>query len=197
MTGITAEGKLRPADEWRQKQDRRGYRRSGFAVEDPEVKENLPRAVGGAPVVPRTSASAHLANIARLQQVLQNAREYIGQGAAGHLSRRNTMQPAHDYAPGPEILADIYAAYLVHIRRRRRGNTAYTQAARSFLRRWPQVQQWADLPLDTRLAANCSTRPFISFLMVSRRLQPGYDYLLNRKLASLWHELTDSCLERI
>ena len=31
--------------------------------------------------------------------------------------------------------------------------------------------------------------------MVSRRLQPGYDYLLNRKLASLWHELTDSCLE--
>ncbi|ANS32463.1 site-specific recombinase XerD (plasmid) [Rhodococcus opacus] len=105
------------------------------------------------------------------------------------------MRPAHDYAPEPESPADIYAAYLVHLKRRRRGNTAYTQAARSFLRRWPQVQQWADLPLDTRLAANCSTRPFITFLMVSRRLQPGYDYLLNRKLASLWHELTDSCLE--
>ncbi|MFD6064938.1 tyrosine-type recombinase/integrase [Rhodococcus wratislaviensis] len=104
------------------------------------------------------------------------------------------MQPAHDYAPAPESPADIYAAYLVHLERRRRGNTAYTQAARSFLRRWPQVQRWADLPLDTRLAANCSTRPFITFLMVSRRLQPGYDYLVSRKLASLWHELTDSCL---
>ncbi|AWZ22787.1 MULTISPECIES: tyrosine-type recombinase/integrase [Rhodococcus] len=107
------------------------------------------------------------------------------------------MQPAHDYTPAPEDEdpADIYAAYLVHLQRRRRGNTAYTQAARSFLQRWPQVQRWADLPLDTRLAANCSTRPFITFLMVSRRLQPGYDYLVHRKLSSLWHELTDSCLE--
>ncbi len=81
------------------------------------------------------------------------------------------MQPAHDYTPAPEDEdpADIYAAYLVHLQRRRRGNTAYTQAARSFLQRWPQVQRWAGLPLDTRLAANCSTRPFITFLMVSRR----------------------------
>lgn len=60
---------------------------------------------------------------------------------------------------------------LVHLERRGRGTTAYTQAARSFLRRWPQVQGWADLPLDTRLAANSSTRPFITFLMVSRRLR--------------------------
>lgn len=106
------------------------------------------------------------------------------------------MQPAHDYATAPESEspADIYAAYMVHLQRRGRGNTAYTRAARSFLRRWPQVQQWADLSLDTRLAANCSTRPFITFLMVSRRLQPGYDYLVHRKLSSLWHELADSRL---
>jgi len=31
--------------------------------------------------------------------------------------------------------------------------------------------------------------------MVSRRLRPGYDYLVYRKLCSLWHELTDSCLQ--
>lgn len=31
--------------------------------------------------------------------------------------------------------------------------------------------------------------------MVSRRLQPGYDYLVHRKLSSLWHQLTDSCLQ--
>ena len=55
------------------------------------------------------------------------------------------MQPAPDYAPAPENPADIYAAYLAHLERRGRGNTAYTQAARSFLRRWPQVQAWADL----------------------------------------------------
>ena len=48
---------------------------------------------------------------------------------------------------------------------------------------------------DTQLAANCSTRPFVTFLMVSRRLRPGYDYLVYRKLSSLWHELTDSCLQ--
>lgn len=105
------------------------------------------------------------------------------------------MLPAHDYAPAPETPAAIYAAYLVHLKRRDRGNTAYTQAARSFLRRWPQVQAWADVALDEQLAANCSTRPFITFLMVSRRLQPGYGYLVHRKLSSLWHELTDSCLQ--
>jgi hypothetical protein len=105
------------------------------------------------------------------------------------------MLPAHDYAPAPETPADIYAAYLVHLQRRDRGNTAYAQAARSFLRRWPQVQAWAEVPLQKQLAANCSTRPFITFLMVSRRLRPGYDYLVHRKLSSLWHELTDSCLQ--
>lgn len=105
------------------------------------------------------------------------------------------MLPEHDYVPAPETPAQIYAAYLVHLQRRDRGNTAYAQAARSFLRPWPRVQAWADIPLDKQLAANCSTRPFITFLMVSRRLQPGYDYLVHRKLSSLWHELTDSCLQ--
>jgi len=105
------------------------------------------------------------------------------------------MLLAHDYAPAPEAPADIYAAYLTHLQRRDRGNPAYTQAARSFLRRWPRVQAWADIPLEKQLAANSSTRPFVTFLMVSRRLRPGYDYLVCRKLCSLWHELTDSCLQ--
>lgn len=105
------------------------------------------------------------------------------------------MLPERDYVPTPETPAQVYAAYLVHLQRQDRGNTAYAQAARSFLRRWPRVQMWADIPLEEQLAANCSTRPFITFLMVSRRLQPGYDYLVHRKLSSLWHELTDSCLQ--
>jgi hypothetical protein len=63
------------------------------------------------------------------------------------------MLPAFDYAPAPEAPAAIYAAYLVHLQRRQRGNTAYTQAARSFLRRWPQVQAWADIPLEGQQTA--------------------------------------------
>lgn len=97
--------------------------------------------------------------------------------------------------PTPETPAQIYAAYLVHLQRRDRGNTAYAQAARLFpSRRWPRVQSWADIPLDEQLAANCSTRPFVT-LDSQPRLQPGYDYLVHRKLSSLWHELTDSCLQ--
>ena len=89
----------------------------------------------------------------------------------------------------------MFSAYLEHLRLRGRGNTAYTQAARSFLRRWPHVQDWADIALHRQLAANSSTRPFVTFLMVTGRLQPGYDYLLARKLSSLWHDLTASPLE--
>jgi hypothetical protein len=52
-----------------------------------------------------------------------------------------------------------------------------------------------DVALHRQLAANSSTRPFVTFLMVTGRLQPGYDYLLARKLSGLWHELTVSPLE--
>ncbi|MGB2950467.1 MAG: hypothetical protein WBB99_16345 [Rhodococcus sp. (in: high G+C Gram-positive bacteria)] len=97
------------------------------------------------------------------------------------------MQLAPDYAPAPESPVEIYDAYLVHLQRRHRGNPAYTQAARSFLRRWPNVTDWTTISLAEKLSANGSTRPFITFLMISRRLQPGYDYLVHRKLSSLWH----------
>ncbi|WP_210718591.1 tyrosine-type recombinase/integrase [Amycolatopsis acididurans] len=45
-----------------------------------------------------------------------------------------------------------------------------------------------------RLSAGSSTRPIITFLMLHRALQPGYDYLLERKLSSIWREITDSPL---
>jgi hypothetical protein len=44
------------------------------------------------------------------------------------------------------------------------------------------------------LSAGSSTRPIITFLMLHGALQPGYDYLLERKLASIWREITDSPL---
>ena len=96
--------------------------------------------------------------------------------------------------PEGESPASVLVAYAAHQSLTGRGNTAYDTAARTFLRRWPQVQTWAEVPLGRQLAANGATRPFITFLMVSRRLRPGYDYLLARKLSSFWRDLSGSAL---
>src|SRR3954452_24335858 len=90
--------------------------------------------------------------------------------------------------------ADLRAAYLDHLAASGRGNTAYWQAARVFFRRWPDPQRWADQPLTAMLSAGSATRPIITFLMLHRVLRPGYDYLLERKLSSIWREIKDSPL---
>ena len=53
------------------------------SVEDAEVKQNLAGTVGGAAIVFRAAAGPYLANIARVQQLLQITLPQIGQGAAG------------------------------------------------------------------------------------------------------------------
>jgi integrase len=93
-------------------------------------------------------------------------------------------------APG----ADPHAAYLDHLRRTGRGNASYSWAARAFFKRWPDPRLWAAEPLQTRLSAGTATRPIITFLMLHMALQPGYDYLLERKLSSIWREIKDSPL---
>lgn len=105
------------------------------------------------------------------------------------------MLPETVSAPAVESPARLLAAYAKHLADSGRGNIAYSRAAHSFLRRWPTPQSWAALPIESRLEMNSSTRPFITFLMVSGRLRPGYDYLVGRKLCSLWNELTGSPLE--
>jgi hypothetical protein len=101
------------------------------------------------------------------------------------------MQPATACAPAPDP-AVLLAAYQQHLARTGRGNSAYWTAARSFLRRWPDPAGWAGESLQVRLSANSATRPLITFLMLHGHLQPGYDYLLERKISSLWREL-DAC----
>ncbi|MBG0825873.1 tyrosine-type recombinase/integrase [Planomonospora sp. ID91781] len=91
-------------------------------------------------------------------------------------------------APGE----DLHAAYLEQLRRSGRGNVSYERAARAFFRRWPDPQRWAGEPLQVRLAADSATRPLITFLMLHGALRPGYDYLLERKLSSIWREIGDS-----
>jgi integrase len=100
------------------------------------------------------------------------------------------MPPVTASAPS----ADLHTAYLDYLRRSGRGNTAYGQAARVFFRRWPDPRQWANEPLVTRLSTGSATRPIITFLMLHQVLQPGYDYLLERKLSSIWREIKDSPL---
>lgn len=89
---------------------------------------------------------------------------------------------------------DLHAAYLEYLRRTGRGNAAYSWAARVFFRRWPDPRGWAAESLQTRLSADASTRPIITFLMLHQALRPGYDYLLERKLSSIWREIKDSPL---
>src|SRR3954447_374240 len=100
------------------------------------------------------------------------------------------MQLATVPVPDP----DWHAAYRDHLVLTGRGNTSYSQAARSFFRRWPDPQAWAEESLPVRLSAGSATRPIITFLMLHGGLRPGYDYLLERKLSPIWREIKSSPL---
>ncbi len=98
-------------------------------------------------------------------------------------------------AQRPALRGDVLlAAYLSHLADTGRGNVPYERAARRFFDTWPDPAGWAALPLGQRLAADSATRPVITFLMLHQGLQPGYDYLLSRKLSPIWRELQTSPL---
>lgn len=100
------------------------------------------------------------------------------------------MLPEPASAPAPDLL-DAYVAYLKVTRRW--GRTS-RQAAQRFLARWPDPRAWAAEELEVRLAADTNTRPFLTFLMLQGHLRPGFDYLVARKLSSLWRELPHSTM---
>jgi integrase len=85
-------------------------------------------------------------------------------------------------APAPEALLSQYAGWLAA---RGRGNRCFADGAAGFLRRWPDPRSFAAEPLAVMLAQDQQTRPFITFLLLHDLLRPGYDYLVNRKFASL------------
>jgi len=90
---------------------------------------------------------------------------------------------------------DLLADYAAHLSRTGRGHCSSEANARRFLRRWPDPQDWAAQPLADRLAESVSTMSFLTFLIIHGNLQPGYDYLVSRKLASFWREIIGSPLE--
>jgi len=91
--------------------------------------------------------------------------------------------------PQCESPAQVLAAYQAHHARTGRGNTAFTYWAKTFLRRWPIVRDWEHEPLKVQLSANSGTRPFITFLLVTGRLHPGWEYLVHRKFSSIWRDV--------
>ena len=84
--------------------------------------------------------------------------------------------------PVPEALLRQYAGWLAT---RGRGNRCFADGAAGFLRRWPDPQSFAAEPLDAMLSQDQQTRPFITFLLLHDLLRPGYEYLAERKFASL------------
>ena len=84
--------------------------------------------------------------------------------------------------PAAEALLGQYAAWLAA---RGRGNRCFADGAAGFLRRWPDPQSFAAEPPEVMLGQDQQTRPLVTFLLLHDLLRPGYDYLVNRKFASL------------
>lgn len=89
--------------------------------------------------------------------------------------------------PDPATLVDAYVAHLQATKRRVRKDSL--GAARSFLRRWPDSEDYSIEPLEVRLGVPKSMQCFVNFLLLCGHLRPGYDYLLARKFTRLWGEL--------
>jgi hypothetical protein len=107
------------------------------------------------------------------------------------------MRPAlaNEPAAEPPAVEELLAAYAVHLTVTGRGHSGSDRGARAFLKRWPTPQDWADEPLAVRLEASAVTKAFVMFLIIDRRLRPGWDYLVERKLSSFWREIEGTWLE--
>jgi len=81
--------------------------------------------------------------------------------------------------------AELVAAYDDWVAVDGHGSTCYRNAAWAFLGRWPDPSSFAVEALPTQLGLTASQRPFVTFLMLTGRLRPGYDYLAHRKIGGL------------
>jgi integrase len=88
-------------------------------------------------------------------------------------------------APRPRAAEALLSQYAGWLAARGRGNRCFAGGAAGFLRRWPDPRSFAAEPLEVMLGQDQQTRPFITFLLLHDLLRPGYDYLAERKFASL------------
>lgn len=85
------------------------------------------------------------------------------------------------HVPGAAELVADYEAWLAvdgH------GSRSYRDAAWSFLAHWPDPAGFGEEPLEVQASLGVAQRPFVTYLMVTGRLRPGYDYLA-RKIGGL------------
>lgn len=108
------------------------------------------------------------------------------------VSATDPEQPARPSGNAASSPVGLLECYLDHLAATGRGNVSYTRAARRFFQRWPDPAAWAAEPLSVRSAADSSTRPIITYLMLFQGMAPGYDFLLDHKLSSIWREIRRS-----
>lgn len=105
------------------------------------------------------------------------------------------MLPEPTSAPPKPDPGELLAAFEAHLDRSGPTSRCYRSAGRSFLSRWPDPALWAAQPLQARLSAPIHALAMLRFLVIWGHLQPGYDYLLERRPTSLCRELIGSPLE--
>ena len=88
------------------------------------------------------------------------------------------------HVPGAAELVADYEAWLAVDGR---GSTSYRNAAWSFLARWPDPAAFADETLAVQESLGVAQRPFVTYLMATCRLHPGYDYLTHKIGGLLTH----------
>ena len=101
-------------------------------------------------------------------------------------------RPGKCSVPGPDRraahvpgAAGLVAEYGRWLEADGRGSRCYRDAAWAFPGRWPDPVAFAAEPLAVQLALGSAQRPFVTFLMLTGRLHPGYDYLAHRKIGGL------------
>ncbi len=108
------------------------------------------------------------------------------------------MLPATVNAPAVDTPPS--AAVLLRLWRERqaatgRGNPASDFEARRFLTRWPDPRDWAAEPLPVRMATPGGAISLVMFLICRGWCEPGWDWLVRRKLSSFWREIIGTRLE--
>lgn len=109
------------------------------------------------------------------------------------------MLPAAVNAPGsdptPPTGERLLAVWREHQNATGRGNTASDFEVRRFLARWPDPTRWANEPLDVRPGLPSGAVSLIMMVMCRGWVQPGWDWLVRRKLSSFWREILGTSLE--
>lgn len=109
------------------------------------------------------------------------------------------MLPAAANALSPDVApptgARLLGVWREHQNATGRGNPASDFEVRRFLARWPDPTTWANEPLEVRLALAPSAMSLIMMVMCRGWLQPGWDWLVRRKLSSFWREIAGNPIE--